>query len=167
MNYQWFTNQNHALQQSLNASKAFWLNKLHSPSTCHSCLATINHTDYFTITGPLETAVVITSTRARPFHKQNNDRATKWGPQVLHSYHGIQLFFRLMKFRTLALSAVNMGLFVFGAASVAVASECATVMSPDDPARGRNDISCKKVARNSNNGAIGFWRCCKENQQQN
>ena len=42
------------------------------------------------------------------------------------------------------------------------ASDCVTIMSSQDPSQRSNGIRCKRVARNSNNGNLGFWRCCPE-----
>ena len=52
----------------------------------------------------------------------------------------------------------SVSLLLMGAG--ALASECVTMMSVNDPARGSADFTCKRVARNSNNGNVGFWRCC-------
>ncbi|OUW29258.1 MAG: hypothetical protein CBD37_03520 [Cyanobacteria bacterium TMED177] len=45
-------------------------------------------------------------------------------------------------------------------AATANASQCTTVVSAEDPSRRNPEIVCKRVARNSNNGNVGIWRCC-------
>ena len=46
------------------------------------------------------------------------------------------------------------------AGAVSQASECTTVMSAIDPSQNRDNVVCKRVARNSTNGNISVWRCC-------
>ena len=45
-------------------------------------------------------------------------------------------------------------------ASPLAAAECVLLMSMDNPGQGRKDVTCRRVARNSNNGNFRYWRCC-------
>ncbi len=49
-------------------------------------------------------------------------------------------------------------------ASAAQASDCITIMSGNDPSQKNVGVTCKRVARNSNNGNLGFWRCCPDDE---
>ena len=49
-------------------------------------------------------------------------------------------------------------------APAAYASYCITIMSGIDPSQKNVGVTCKRVARNSNNGNLGFWRCCPDDE---
>ena len=63
------------------------------------------------------------------------------------------------------LSPHVLGLCLLATGATASASECATMMTTRNPAQERTDITCKQVARNSTNGNIRVWRCCKGEKQ--
>ena len=43
-----------------------------------------------------------------------------------------------------------------------MASKCVTLSSKKNP--NQRDITCKRVARNSNNG-VGLWQCCPKEKR--